>query len=155
MKMGYEPPMRRESYGNAQYVTVGGHTIRVKSDAEAIFMRQVDAAVHGGLIVAWQYEPEAFPIDYKYRKNDCTDTYTPDVRIVWKSEEGEVWYEVKRGALQPKYASKIKRFCQQYPGKKLVLVWIGSPPKRGAVKARFDRLLPHLHHVWYLTGKKR
>lgn len=141
------------SYGNAQYVKIGGHTVHVKSDAEARFARQLNAAIQGGLVKECQYEPQAFAIEYKYRRNNCADTYTPDFRVVWKGEEGEVYYEVKRGALQPKYAGKIKRFCQQYPDTKLVLVWVGRPPKRGAVKARFDRLLPHLHHVWYLTAQ--
>ena len=150
IKMGFEARTPRESFGKAQWVTVGGQKIRVKSEAEALFARVIDAAITGGLVKEWQYEPKAYPIDYKYRTETCTDTYTPDFRIVWNSDEGEVWYEVKRGALQPKYASKLRRFMDQYPDKKVVLVWLGSEPKRGAVARRFNRLRRMFHHIWYL-----
>lgn len=149
-KMGFESRIPRESFGKAQWVTVGGKEIRVKSEAEARFAREVDAAITGGLVKEWQYEPQAFPIDYQYRKATCTDTYTPDFRIVWNDEEGEVYYEVKRGALQPKYAGKLRRFMDQYPDKKVVLVWMGSEPKRGAAARRFGRLRGMFHHIWFL-----
>jgi hypothetical protein len=139
----------RPSYGNAQDVRVGNRTIRVKSEAEAIFAKELDVRIKKGAVEEWQYEPKAFPIPYKYRGADCTDTYTPDFRVLWKDGDGEeVHYEVKRGALEPKYASKIKRFCLEYPQHRLVLVWIGPLPSRGAVRRRYDKLIPLLHKVW-------
>lgn len=162
-KMGFGSDRARvvREFGHRQQITCCGQTIRVKSDAETTFFQELDLCWRVGLIESVEYEPKAFPLEYKYNHCDCRDTYTPDFRVVWKNED-EVFYEVKRGALTSKYANKVKRFAQQYQGKKLVLVWIGNLPKprkrngkANPIYMRLEKLKPWVTHIWQIKAGKR
>lgn len=152
-KMGFGSDRQRvtRTYGYQQEITVDGKTFTVKSDAEAIFFRELEILIQAGAVKEWWYEPESFKLTYKYGKVDCMDTYTPDAQVVWVNPDiGEEYYEIKRGALEAKYANKLKRFCEQHPDKKVVLVWVGYMPKTGKVARRIERLRPWLDHVWQI-----
>jgi hypothetical protein len=98
-----------------------------------------------------RWQPPGYRLEYKYDKQLCHDIYRPDALLVW-NDTGDEWViEIKRGALHQKSASKMKRFCQQYPDKRLVLVWYERFPTRKVIKRRLDRLRPHLDHVWHIA----
>jgi hypothetical protein len=152
-KMGFGSDRQRvvRTYGHAHEITVDGKTFRVKSDAEAIFFREIELLIEAGAIKEWWYEPESFLLTYRYDRHLCHNTYIPDAKIVWVNPDiGEEYYEIKWGILEAKYANKIMRFCRQYPTKKLVLVWIGKVPQKGKVARRIDKLRPWLDHIWEL-----
>jgi len=162
-KLGFSSDRQRvvREYGRAHEITVDGQTFRVKSGAEERFFRELEICIAAGMVKEWWYEPERFPLDYKYG-GDYRDSYMPDALVVWRDPaQGAIYYEVKAGALDPKYASKIKRFCLAHPDKKLALVWIGSLPrmdsqskKQAALARRIDKLMPLLDHIWVIRVKK-
>jgi hypothetical protein len=158
-KLGFESNKNRidREYGHHHTVELSDRTLTVKSDAEEWFARVLDVMKQSGAVLEWAYEPEVFSIDYKYHKCACGNTYTPDFRVKWNpatSKDGTQYFEVKRGKLEAKYGSKIRRFCQQHETKSLVLVWYGRLPKKGATKARLDKITPHLHHIWNIIKTK-
>lgn len=138
-------------YGHHHTIELSDRTITVKSDAEAIVARELDMCRQAGAVLHWQYEPQSFPIEYKYRHNQLCRTYTPDFVVNWR-DEGEQYLEVKRGHLDQKYANLIVDFCQQYPHP-LVLVWVGRLPRKGKVKRYFDKVKPWVHHVWEMKPR--
>jgi len=147
-KMGFkiwETPLM--SYGRTGTVLIAGKEYRYASDAERRWLEHMEPALLDRKVkLVWQ--PEPFSLTYKHCQQECKDTYRPDARLIW-IDTGEEWYiEIKRGALHQKSASKMKRFCQQYPEKKFVLVWFGSLPKKGVAHRRLEALEPHLDHIW-------
>lgn len=159
-KMGFGSDRRRvtRTYGYQQQITVDGTTFTVKSDAEAIFFRELGILIQAGAVKEWWYEPQSFKLNYKYSHGDYLDNYTPDARIIWVNPDiGEEWFEIKRGALESKYAGKLVRFTRQYPQHKLVLVWVGSLPaqwkrngKSNPVWGRFKKVEAVVDHVWHI-----
>jgi hypothetical protein len=142
--------MNDTELGHHHTIELSDRTIHVKSDAEAWFAQELDKCRQAGAVLSWDYEPESFPIQYRYNHQQLCRTYTPDFVVVWNpntSDEGQVYIEVKRGWLTQKYANLIVDFCQQYPDKKLVLVWYGSVPKRGKGKRYLDKVKRYVHHV--------
>ena len=161
MKIGYEPgpQIARESYGKGGLTFCCGEMIRVKSQAEIRFAEELEMCWQAGAVTIWEYEPQAFAYDYKSHGHQCRGTYTPDFWVKWNQEEilcahEEVWYEVKRGNITQRAANKIRHFAQQYPDLTIVLVWIGSIPKKGKRKQYFDKAKQHVDHVWYIKMGK-
>ena len=138
------------SYGNAGTYNINGTDYYCSSDAERMWLELVTPGLASGEVkkLVWQPKP-GYAIAYKYDKQDCADVYRPDALFRWLLEEEWV-IEIKRGRIEQKSVSKIKRFCMQYPEKKVVVVWYGRFPKKGVAKRRLDRLRPHLHHIWQI-----
>ena len=147
--MGFEEQQHRpaQSYGRMGSVLVNGEQCRCASQAEVKWLEHISSAIVSGDIVKFVWQPPGFPLHYKYDKHDCTDVYRPDAIIKWKDEDEWV-IEIKRGRLEQKATSKIKRFCQQYPQKDLVLVWVGKLPTKGVALRRLDTIRPWIHHIW-------
>jgi len=147
--MGFEKQNRRpaQSYGKMGHVLINGEDCRCASEAEAKWLEHISPALRSGDIVEFTWQPPGSPLHYKYDKQDCTDVYRPDAIIRWK--DGDEWViEIKRGRLEQKAASKIKRFCQQYPDRKLVLVWFGRLPSKGPAHTRLNHIRPWIDHIW-------
>lgn len=148
-KMGFEK--RRTplmSYGRTGYVNVAGHEYYHASDAERRWLVHMEPMlVHKKVNLTWQ--PKPFPLKYKYQGNECQYVYQPDALLVW-NDTGEEWViEIKNGAIHQKAKTKMIRFGQQYPEKRLVLVWFGSLPRKGrVVHDRLKAIEPHLDHIW-------
>jgi hypothetical protein len=125
------------------------------SGAERTWITQVEIAIRGGEIIQWCWQPGDIAIPYRYAHGGRERTYRLDGWINWKID-GEFWYEIKYGRIEQKAGNNIKRFCQAYPDRRMVLVWKGPPPKRGPTKRQWDKIIPWLHqrngvpHIWYL-----
>jgi hypothetical protein len=158
-KMGFESqPKQFESYGKAGEIEIDGRTLWTQSKVERQWLQELELAIRAGRVVEWEWQPPAVLLAYKYDHQEATETYRPDARVAWV-DEGEFWYEIKNGRIEQKAGNKIKRFCQQNPDKRLVLVWKGKAPKpatekkqkhRRTTKTQWDRLQAWVHHVWYL-----
>jgi hypothetical protein len=134
-----------------------GSVFHGKSEAECWFALELARLEQAKAIGPWRYEPESFTLDYKYHRCECRDTYTPDFVTRWDGDSFDTYYEVKRGwgAEGQKYSAKIKRFCQQYPDVRLVLVWYGSLPKKGKGARYTEKVQPWVHHIWTLKPPRR
>lgn len=139
------------SYGKVGWITIAGRKCYTASAVERQWLKHLEAAIEGGIVIEWEWQPGPVPIAYRYAHGESTRTYQPDARVVWKTEEGEVWYEIKHGRIEQKAGNNMKQFCLQYPDRKLVMVWKGREPKKGMTKRQWDKVLPHLHHIWYMT----
>jgi hypothetical protein len=148
-KMGFEKVKRRpqRSYGHRGTINIDGIAYRCASGAEAKWLQAVAPGLKTGNIAALQWQPQGFAIKYNYDRHECKDVYRPDAIITWPN--GEEWViEIKNGRIEQVSGSKMKRFAQQYPDRKLVLVWFGRVPKKGPTARRLARLEPWLHHTW-------
>lgn len=138
---------RLQTHSKTSHILIQGEDCYCASQAERRWLERIDPILSAGQIAKLHWQPGGFKLAYKYGGHDCADVYRPDAIITWPS--GDEWViEIKRQALHAKAASKMTRFCQQYPEKKLVLVWFGSMPKRGVARRRLDRITPHLGHIW-------
>ena len=135
-----------QSYGRSGDIVIDDRMYHYASEAEKMWLQMIAPGLQTGSVVSLDWQPKSFPLTYKYDKQDCKDTYRPDAIVVWPDGEEHV-IEIKRGFLGEKSASKMRRFCTQYPDKDLVLVWFGSMPRKGVAKRRIDRLRPLLHHI--------
>jgi hypothetical protein len=151
-KMGFEKRFRPEqSYGSAGWITVAGRECYTASGAERQWLRELELAIVGGQVKEWQWQPKEVEIHFKRTGIGCVRTYRPDCRVVWNSDEGEVWYEIKYNRIEQQAGTNVIRFCQQHPDKKMVLVWKGPRPNRsGTTKKKFDAIVKLVDHVWYL-----
>ena len=147
--MGFEKQRHRsaQSYGRMGCVLINGEECRCASQAEVKWLEHISPAIVSGDIVEFTWQPLGFPLKYKYDKQECKDVYRPDAIIKWKDGDEQV-IEIKRGRIEQSAGSKIKRFCQQYPDKNLVLVWVGRLPTKGVALRRLDTIRPWVHHIW-------
>ena len=143
-----------QSHGKPGWYTCCGQRYYCQSIAEGMFLTEIiEPAVKGGNILYFKSQPGPFPYEYNYKSVPCTGTYTPDFYIEWDDGD-KLYYEVKRGNIEQKSATKMKRFCLQYgTTKPLVLVWYGRLPTKGNRKKNLDKLKRGqndslLHHTW-------
>lgn len=139
------------SFGKTGTVTIDGRDCHYSSEAERAFLTILEGLIWAGEIEEWEWQPPAYPVEYKHGGSTWTQPYRADARIVWKDarQDGvrEWVIEVKRGYMQPKACAKIKRYCQQYDIP-LVLVWYGRLPKSGKAFDKLEMLRKHIHHIW-------
>jgi len=110
-------------YNNkAGWRIIGGKKIYARSCWEANFARWLQWQKENGLIYDWEHEPKTFW--FEGIKRGCV-SYKPDFRVFsLVGEERTIdhyWVEVK-GWMDPKSATKIKRFRKYFPEEKLVVV---------------------------------
>lgn len=148
-KMGFETERHRpaQSYGRSGAITIDGVKYQCASETEATWLQMVCPGLINGPLAALQWQPEPFPLDYKVGKQDGRYFYKPDAIVTW--DDGDEWViEIKRGRIEQISARKMKRFCQQYEDRNLVMVWFGRMPKKGPTFRRIEMLRPWLHHIW-------
>ena len=138
------------SYGKSGYYLFNGDRLWFSSGAEEKWLALIEPLVICGAITDFQWQPGPYVLDYKYRKTDGKYSYTPDARIVWKDTGEEWWIEIKYGQIEQIAKTKIKRFCQQYPEKPLVVVWFGRLPSHGVRRRRFEAVQKCVHHFWHI-----
>lgn len=150
-KMGFEKNrrLRTTGYGRGEYITIAGRKLWTASGVERQWLTELELCIAAGEVIEWEWQPADVAIPYRYAKGARERTYKPDARVVWR-DQGEVWYEIKYGRIEQKAGTNIRRFCQAYPDRKMVLVWKGQPPRRGTTKTQWDKILPLVDHVWYL-----
>lgn len=152
-KMGFETTKTTtQSYGRSGTIVIDGISYHCASEAEALWLQIVAPGLRSGDIRQLDWQPGSISLTYKYSKQECKDTYRPDAHIYWANGD-DWWVEIKRGRLDQKSANKLKRACQQYPTMQFVLCWMGRLPKKGVIRRRIERLVPHLHHMWVFNGK--
>ena len=136
-----------QSYGKTSYILIQGEDCYCASQAERRWLEHINPMLLAGEITKLIWQPEGSKLAYKYGGHDCADVYRPDARVTWR--DGPAWtIEVKNQALHQKSASKMKRFAQQFPDEKLVLVWFGRIPTKGVAHRRLVHLEPWLDHIW-------
>lgn len=152
-KMGYEQRRPAQSYGTSGWVAVAGRQCWTQSAAERDWLSELEKCITAGLIDEWEWQPKDVAIPYRYAKGMRERTYRPDARVVWNErsgQPGEFWYEIKHGRIEQKGGTNIRRFCEAYPDRKMVIVWKGPAPKRGPTKRQWDLIQPWIDHVWYI-----
>jgi len=143
-----------KSYGKSEHVVLNGIDYYCASQAEKWWLEEVTPGLVSGDVVSLVWQPPPSLITYKHARQTLTCNYRPDAIITWK--DGDEWViEIKRGILHQTSASHMKYFAQQYPDKKLVLVWFGWWPTKGVARRRLDALRPWLHHTWRMKAPKR
>ena len=146
------------SFGKSGDVEIAGKIYHYASRAELRFLQEIEICLRGEAIQEFVWQPPAFPLTYKHGGSEWTQGYRADAMITW-SDSDEWVIEVKRGYMAQKACTKVKRFCQQYPDKKLVLVWIGSlpkapkPGKKGQAYRKLEMLEPLVDHIWQIKTK--
>lgn len=149
-KMGFEKQrIVTTGYGKAGYFDIDGKTVWTASAVERQWLAELAIAIRGGTVRAWKWQPDPVPVHYRNGRTACTRTYRPDAWVDWL-EEGEVTYEIKFGRIETRSGNNIVAFCLSYPDRKMVLVWKGRPPRSGTTKRQWDKIQPHIDHVWYL-----
>lgn len=110
---------------------VAGRVFYFRSGWEYIYAQWLEHLKKSGEIKHWDYEVKVF----KFPLTKGTVEYKPDF-IVLNSDDSHEWHEVK-GYMDPKSATKIRRFAKFYPEEKLVLIRkkdIKAIEKSGLVK---------------------
>lgn len=158
-KMGFETVQQQfESYGKADWCTVDGREVWTQSKVERQWLAELELAIRAGKVSKWEWQPDPLRLEYKYGGTTGVELYRPDAWVDWV-DEGDFYYEIKNGRIEQKAGNKIKRFCLQYPGERLVLVWKGKAPKpatmqkqkrRRTTKTQWDKIIGLVDHVWYL-----
>jgi hypothetical protein len=150
-KMGFETRrFQGQSYGTSEWIDVAGRRCWTQSGAERQWLRELEIAIAGGAVQEWWWQPADVAIPYRFARGLRERTYRPDAHVLWADGKDE-WYEIKYGKIDQKAGNNIKRFCQTYPDRKMVLVWKGPKPTRtGTTKNQWDKILPWVDHVWYL-----
>ncbi len=95
----------------------GGKRVYFRSKWEANFGRYLEWQKERNMIKDWEHEPKTFWFDGVKRG---AVSYLPDFRVT-NLDESQHWVEVK-GYMDPKSATKIKRFNKYFPQEKLVIV---------------------------------
>ena len=91
-------------------------------------MQYLDLLQRGGAIRGWEYEPTTFWFNGIKRG---VVSYKPDFLIT--PVEGKAYWQELKGYLDPRSATKIKRFCKNYPDETLDLIMQRMPRKGGAL----------------------
>lgn len=100
-----------------KWITIGGVRFYSRSKWERNFARYLEYLKMMKEILLWQYEPEIFYFEGIKRG---TTNYKPDFCV--HGIDGKIyWYEVK-GFMDPKSATKIKRFRKYFPEKTIYVV---------------------------------
>lgn len=88
-----------------------------RSSWEANWARYLNWMVARREIQSWVYEPDTF--EFKDIKRGSR-FYTPDFRIT--NFDGAIEYHEVKGWMDPRSATKLRRFAKRYPDIKLLLV---------------------------------
>jgi len=107
----------RTTFGKSGWRTIGDKKIYCRSIWEANYARFLQCLKDQKTIKDWEYEPETFWFDGIRR--GCV-SYLPDFKV-YTNDSKHHWIEVK-GWLDPKSATKIKRFRKYYPNEELFLI---------------------------------
>jgi len=82
------------------------------------------------------YEHESYTFWFEGLKRGCT-SYKPDYKVI--ENDGSHWWAEVKGYMDPKSATKIKRFAKYYPDEELRIIdstWVAknSAKLKGLVK---------------------
>jgi len=120
---------------NRGWHEVGEKRCYFKSKWEHRYALYLDWLVEMGSIADWAYEPKTFW--FEGVKCGCV-SYKPDFYVIEWNREKNYWVEVK-GYMDPKSATKIKRFRKYFPDERLLVVdkkWFSknTPKLKGIIK---------------------
>ena len=97
-----------------------GNVVNFRSILEARWSYYLDTLWMSGEILSYEFEPEFFEFE---SIRHGTTRYKPDFRVIEK-DGSEVWHETK-GVLDGKSITKIRRFAEFFPDKRLWLIFDG------------------------------
>lgn len=123
--------------------------ITFRSGFEGKIATVLDFYTMAGQVHKWEFEPEEFKMHRGEGHLEEFIYYTPDFKV-WTNTEDYYWIEGK-GNLTPKYAKKIKVFCQDHPSDRLEMWGDGLPgnrtPKQRTKQRRWKRLEPWVDRI--------
>lgn len=97
--------------------TIGGRRIYFRSSWEANYGRYLQFLKEKQQIYHWEHEPKTFW--FEKIKRGCR-SYLPDFKV-FDFLGNHHWVEVK-GYMDPRSATKLKRFAKYYPKEKITLI---------------------------------
>ncbi len=124
---------QRYHKSKAGWREIGGKKIYARSAWEANYARWLQYQKEHGMIANWAHEPKTFW--FEGIKRGCV-SYQPDFRVdklnlqwlkledeqkIIKCGKSRYWIEVK-GYMDPRSATKIKRFRKYFPNENLIIV---------------------------------
>lgn len=118
---------RKHGSWKSEWRTIGGVSKYYRSRWEANYARYLERCKQLGEIQSWEHEPQTFWFGNILRG---VRSYLPDFKII-NNDGSHHWVEVK-GWMDPKSATKIKRFKKYYPKEVMVLIrveWFNANEK--------------------------
>lgn len=118
----------------ASWVEIGGKRFYTKSLAEKRFAMYLQFLKEHNNLIDWEYEPATF---WFLEIKRGVRSYKPDFKVT--ELDGSHWWAEVKGYMDPKSATKIKRFAKYYPTETLKVInseWISknSEKLKGLVK---------------------
>jgi len=97
--------------------TIGGRKIYFRSKWEYAYAQALELMKQTGIILDWEHEPKTFWFDKI--KRGCR-SYCPDFIVV--DSDGATWWAEVKGYMDPRSATKLKRFKKYYPKETLYII---------------------------------
>lgn len=129
-------PLKKKKHirkSNSSWVICGDKRAYCRSTWEANYFRYLYYLKENGHIYDFNHEPERFYFD---KIKTGTTSYLPDFEVI--ENTGEVVYHEVKGFMCKISKTKIKRFLNCYPRKKLIVI---TSQEYKQIKENFSRII--------------